>query len=199
LCPRADDLRTNRWDANLESPSLPANVCHPPIDRSFCPAGEYDPGVQVNPVGGYYHTLSDWFRARYPRLRLIGNAGGQLRSNQKHYSRLVDVLVSFEQTAAVARGVDDGDGDWEGLARLDTNGLPALPNLDRKLAVEAALVHTTTEAEMQEALRRALKLGYTHAYASDKTMLDMIPGGVWGVVADYLEAETAYMRTAPGN
>src|SRR6185312_8348339 len=167
-------------------------------DRSYCPAatGEYDPGVQINPVGGYYHSLSEWFRARYPRLRLIGNAGGQLRSNQKQYSRLVDVLVSFEQTAAVARG-DVATDAWEGLARLDTSSLPALPNFDRKLAVEAALLHTTSESEMQEALRRALALGYTHAYASNKTMTDGIAGGVWGLVSDYLEAESAFLRAQP--
>lgn len=159
-------------DAGLMPPSFPNGVCAAPIDRSFLRQdGCYDPGVQIQPAGGYYHTLTSRIRGEYPWLRIVGNAGGNLYSNQLKYADLVDVLVSYRQSFS----------DWSRLkAQTPT---PA--------ALEAALLYGTSQADMPNMLGYALDHKFSHVYATDRTPTGGADAG--GELSSYLEAEVDYL------
>lgn len=162
-------------NAEVMPPSYPNGACSSPVDRGFLLAnGCYNPAVQINPEGGYYHTLTGRIRAEFPWLRIIGNAGGRLYSNQLSYAKLVDVLVSYENSFAHAQQ------NWSNLKRQDAN-----------VKYEAALFHSTDLADMPSAIEHVLDYGYTHVYTTDQ--LHSSGGNVWGKVSGHLANETTYL------
>lgn len=70
--------------------------------------------VQIDPKGGYYDNLCQFIHGK--GLGIIGNAGGDLVNNQLKYEELVDILVRFEKSYAVAEHGEDGkSANWAGL------------------------------------------------------------------------------------
>jgi hypothetical protein len=165
----------------------------PADQRSFLNADGSFNGVQVDPTGGYYETLTSWIRTTYPTLRIIGNAGGKLYSNQTAYANLVDVLCTFEQTYAEA-----GKNNWDRLTPLPGLTVPQLA-LFHSTSASNALFHSTSASEMDGALSRALALGYSHVYSTDLLyeLPDGAPGNPWGDVSSYLADEVAAIAAQP--
>lgn len=165
-----------------------------PTDTSFINSlGQFN-GSQVDPAGGYYSQLTSWIRATYPQLRLIGNAGGDLYSNQYRYGDLVDVLVSFEQTFDTA--YTTGIRTWQNGAVVETDkyqwhGLDRLNQITKAPGV-LALIHGNS-GNMALAIDQALSHGYTHVYTTDR----VLNANIWGGVAAYMTSEIQYLSSKP--
>ena len=146
---------------------------------------------QMRPDGGYYKRLTDAIRQRTSQsgqtLKLLGNAGGPVRSNQLLYSALPDILCGFEQTVSEASA-----NDW---ARLTLPSLlPDKPSL-------LALVHTLPETEacasggacptLEAALDRAIGHGYSYFYATDEVykLPDGTRGALWQRLPPYFNRQ----------
>jgi hypothetical protein len=159
-------------DPNVMPPSLPNGACAAPIDRSLLRQnGCYDPAVQIQPAGGYYHTLTSRIRGDYPWMRIIGNARGQLYSNQLKYADLIDVLVSYQQSFTDA-------------ARLKAQAPTAA-------AREAAILHGTVPEKMKTTLISALDRGFSHVYATEQA--PATSGTVWTEPSIYLDMEADFV------
>ncbi len=158
-----------------------------PTDRSFITAaGTLNTSVQVKPAGGYYDQLTSYIHTRYPNLRIIGNAGGKLYSDQLLYKNLVDVLCSFEETYAVASA-----DNWAALNRQDpTAGLDA--GLDAGTHSELALIHTNA-VNMAGAVAEGFLHGYTHVYTTDR----MLDANIWGGIPPYFTSEVTFVANLP--
>ena len=165
-----------------------------PTDTGFINAQGQFNGVQVDPAGGYYSQLTRWIHATYPQLRLVGNAGGNMYSNQYRYGDLVDVLVSFEQNFdyAYVTGVQSWNGgiltetekyQWHGLDRL--NQITTAPGV-------SALIHGNS-GNMTLAIDQAFSHGYTHVYTTDRVLED----NIWGGLPRYLSSEIQYIADKP--
>jgi Spherulation-specific family 4 len=133
---------------------------------------------QVTPTGGWDDVLFKWIRATYPQLKIIGNAGGQLYSNQMKYGALPDVLVSFEQTYATASATS-----WSALKRND----PAYAT-----PKQAALVHGASAAQMPSIVTQARAAGFTHILATD----GIYNNNLWFANPSYLTGLLTELNTA---
>jgi hypothetical protein len=162
-------------------PSYPNGLANAPTDRSsFVNSANQFNGLQVNPAGGYYDQLVTWIRATYPTLRIIGNAGGALYSNQLLYSDLPDVLVSFEQKFSVAANAPTNN--WSNLTRQ-------IPNSQ---SGQLALIHGNATS-LDGAVDQALAKGYTHVYTTDR----IIENNLWGGLPTYLTSLIEYIANRP--
>lgn len=154
-------------DVSVAPPREPNGLCATPVDRSFIDMdGCYDTAIPIQPAGGYYDTLIARIRAEFPWLLIVGNAGGKLYSNQLAYADLVDVMVGFEQSFAIAQS------------------MPKRLERQPYAAPQAALFQGTSLADMPLALSLAQKQMYTHFYATDR-----VDGNVWGQLSEHLEAQ----------
>lgn len=192
--PRYEIAQPEAGDALVYPRDYPNGAAYAPTDTGFINAlGQFN-GQQVNPAGGYYSQLTSWIRATYPQLRLIGNAGGNMYSNQYRYGDLVDVLVSFEQNfdTAYVTGIQSWkDGvlvetdkyQWHGLDRQ--NQITTAPGF-------LALIHGNS-GNLTLAIDQALSHGYTHVYTTDR----VLQNNVWGGVPTYLTSEIDYLSAKP--
>jgi hypothetical protein len=139
-----------------------------PTDPSYLTGGVFN-GLQVDPRGGYYDRLRSFIRTKYRNLRIIGNAGGWLDTNQLDYPTLVDIFVSYEQTYAEA-----SKNGWSRL-KLQVNSVPQL-----------ALIHTNPN-DLAGAVKQAFDYGYTHVYT---TSLPLLPN-VWNGLPPYFTTEVS--------
>jgi hypothetical protein len=133
-----------------------------PNGLGAAPTGYRTPGLdlwatgQIDPTGGWYDVLIKWIRATYPNLKIIGNAGGQLYSNQMRYGALVDILVSFEQTQQTASA-----NNWSALRRNDP---------EYATSPQLALVHNVPDiAAMQTVVTQSKAAGFQYIYATNGT------------------------------
>ena len=158
---------------------FPNGAQNAPTDRAWYDSrmadGRPNWDLQVNPSGGYYDQLTHWIRATYPNLRIIGNAGGQFYSNQKGYSKLVDVTCSFEQNLAEAMSPAL---DWSGLNHDPGNGAKG----------QLALIHGNT-TDLYGAMVHSITKGYSHLYTTDR----LLESNVWGGIASYLTDEVQFV------
>lgn len=155
---------------------FPNGQQYSPADQSWTRDTTYWT-VDVNPAGGYYDQLTKWIRTTYPNLRIIGNAGGYLRSNQRKYAALVDVTCTFEQSVAYALvDRDTGAFDWGGLKRDPYNTAPG----------QLALIHENS-ADMAGMLNLAIDKGYSHFYTTDRKYGD----NLWGGLPPYFASEAS--------
>lgn len=146
---------------------------------------------QISYEGGYYHQLTTAIRAAYPHLKLIGNAGGPLRSNQWSYGALVDVLCTFEQTHAEAI-----KEDWKDLTSVPL--LPTTPLLSLIHTMPAEPCRTgghCAQPKLEDTLNRAIEHGYAYFFATEDPLATL-----WQNLPSYLEAEVELLarRPAPG-
>jgi Spherulation-specific family 4 len=160
----------------VASPTYPNGLDNAPMDRGFVNSASQFNGQQINPAGGYYDQLVKWIRATYPTLRIIGNAGGALYSNQLDYSDLVDVLVSFEQNFDVA--INAPVNDWRPLKRQIINSKSG----------QLALIHRNT-TNLAGAIDQALAFGYPHVYTTNR----VLENNIWGGLPLYLTSEIQYI------
>jgi hypothetical protein len=160
----------------VTGPNYPNGLENAPTDRSFVNSLNQFNGQQVNPTGGYYDQLTKWIRATYPKLRIIGNAGGAFYSNQLQYSDLPDVLVSFEQNLDIASNAPVND--WSPLKRQITNSKSG----------QLALIHRNS-TNLAGAVDQALTLGYTHIYTTNR----LLENNIWGGLPPYLMSEIQYI------
>jgi hypothetical protein len=114
-------------------------------------------------------------RAAYPWLRIVGNAGGKLWSNQLKYADLVDVLVGHESSFATLQAKS---------SLLDPRSFTASSRT-------AALLHATSAENMVTAVERVFAAHYSHVYTTDQTA--SAGNNVWGRLSNYLEAQVAYL------
>jgi hypothetical protein len=155
----------------------------PPGNPSYVsPDGGLNPAVNIDPAGGYYATLRDFIRNTYSNLKIIGNAGGKLWSNQQDYAKLVDVICTFEQTYQSAAA-----NNWKNLQRQN----------DASPYSELALIHTNPN-DMAGALQKAFAFGYTHAYTTDVPYEIGDAGqNVWGALPSYFADEVSTVAGPP--
>ncbi|MET0391059.1 MAG: hypothetical protein ABW321_34120 [Polyangiales bacterium] len=185
--------------ANPNPPIFPQPACYTPTDRAFMPDGKYNPGVQINPQGGFFHKLTTWIRATYPNLRIIGNAGGALYTNQLQYAPLVDILVSTERTyAAAAAG-----GSWAGLVDANLSLARNQLALIHSAVSEATDPSVKTQEEaayLQTALSQASTKQYSHVYVAykephppkdpnDPNPPEQVFESIWGILPPFFEDE----------
>jgi hypothetical protein len=172
---------------------FPNSLCYAPTSRDFMPNATYNPSIQIAPAGGYYQTLTQWIKDNYPALRIIGNAGGRLYTNQKQYGgQLVHVLASIERSYAVASA-----DNWSGFPDAD----PAVGAY--QLAMIHSAVSTATDAAartqaeagfLAASLQKASAQHYTHVYVGYRQ--PDLPGAppakyprVWGIIPPFFEDE----------
>ena len=192
--PRFEIAQPEAGDALVYPRDYPNGAAYAPADTGFINSlGQFN-GKQVDPTGGYFSQLTSWIHATYPQLRLIGNAGGDMYSNQYRYGDLVDVLVSFEQNfdTAYATGivtwqngtaVETDKYMWHGLDRL--NQVTTAPG-------SLALIHGNA-GNMALAIDQAISHGYTHVYTTDR----VFQNNVWGGLASYMTSEIGYETAKP--
>lgn len=155
----------------------------PEEDPSYVsPDGGLNASVNIKPTGGYYATLTNWIRDNYSNLKIVGNAGGPLWSNQHFYANLVTVVCTFENSYQTAAA-----NNWAELQRRNYyNQYPQL-----------ALIHTNPN-DMAGALKKAFDLGYTHAYTTDEPyMINGVPHDVWGALPLYFATEVSAVASPP--
>ncbi|MBP5519797.1 MAG: hypothetical protein J6X84_04385 [Treponema sp.] len=141
-----------------------------------------------NPEGGYYWKIYNWMmteqNGKYKNLIKIGNAGGTLGNNQLEYGKLVDIIVSYEDSYKNADLIQP-DGKKKLEYCFDEAG-----NSKYKMA----LIHSIHNSdEMKSAIDRAINKGYSYVYV---TSLDF-GGNLWGELPNYFDDEVAYI--APNN
>jgi hypothetical protein len=143
---------------------------------------------QIPYEGGYYHQLTTAIRDAYPQLKLIGNAGGPLRTNQLRHGDLVDVLCTFEQTYDQA-----ADEDWTNLVQAPLLPKPALLSLIHTLPGEqCAASESCPQPRLERALNRALDHGYAYFFATDDPLAT-----VWQQLPAYLETQVRLLAERP--
>lgn len=158
-----------------------------PSDRawyeSHLPDGRPNWDLPVEPAGGYFDQLTRWIRATYPNLRIIGNAGGRFDTNQRAYSRLVDVTCSFEQSLGTAQtNPASGALDWSGLDRDPLNFAPG----------QLALIHRNS-TDLKGAIEQAITKGYSHVFTTDRRLEE----NLWGGIPPYFADEVRTMASLP--
>jgi hypothetical protein len=158
------------------SATYPNGTSLAPYDLSFLNSDGTFNANQVKPDGGYYSQLISWIRATYPRLRIIGNAGGWFYSNQINYADLPNVTCTFEQTYAVA--ANSPTNDWSGLTRQNTTSWRG----------QLALIHTNS-TDLAGAIDQAIAHGYTHFYTTNGTL----DNNIWGALPPYFTSEVQYI------
>ena len=143
----------------------------------------------VDPYGGYYWQLCYNIRKNYENFITIGNAGAHLWTNQQKYSKLVDILVTFEKSHGVALFGDqaayhkddpnnpnepyDEDKEWfkEALknkadsSAKDWIGLNLQPNCSAK---QLALIHGVGADVYMNAVNVAFEKGFDYVYVIEK-------------------------------
>lgn len=192
--PRYEIAQPEAGAALVYPRDYPNGAANAPIDTGFINSQGQFNGRQVEPAGGYYSQLTTWIRSTYPHLRIIGNAGGDMYSNQYKYGDLVDVLVSFEQNFdyAYVTGIQNWDSgtlvetekyQWHGLDRL--NQITTAPGV-------LALVHGNS-GNMALAIDQAFSHGYTHVYTTDR----ILQNNIWGGLPQYLSSEIKYIAEKP--
>ena len=144
-----------------------------PNDRNFVDANNLFNGQQVDPTGGYFCQLTSWIRCTYPRLKVIGNAGGWFYSNQVNYTDIVDVTCSFEQTYSYA-----ATNSWAYLNRQNVTTTKK----------QLALIHTNS-VDLAGAIDQAIAHGYTHFYTTD----GILSNNIWGAIPPYFTSEVQYI------
>lgn len=166
--------------------NIPPTVFEPngpdaaPGDKRYRNAdGSFNGAEAIKPDGGYYAKLTNFIRMQNSNLKIIGNAGGRLWSNQQQYAELVDVLCSFEQTYEYSNSTQ-----WYGVGLLRQDTSSARPEL--------ALIHTNS-SDMAGAINRAIAFGYTHVYTTDRWLknADGSDFNLWGGLPTYFSMEIA--------
>lgn len=155
--------------------TYPNGTALAPYDHGFADASNNFNGVQVDPPGGYYSQLTGWLRSTYPKLRIIGNAGGWFYSNQVNYTDIVDVTCSFEQTLAYAAAPSN---TWTNLNRQNVTTTKK----------QLALIHTNS-TDLAGAIDQAISHGYTHFYTTDRVLTN----NIWGGIPPYFTTECQYI------
>ncbi|BDI32065.1 hypothetical protein CCAX7_41160 [Capsulimonas corticalis] len=155
------------------SPAFPNGTALAPYDTTYLNAnGTYKTNYpQIDPPGGYYTQLTGWIRSTYPKLRIIGNAGGKFYSNQKNYTDLVDVTCSYEDSYANASA-----SSWAALARQNTT-------TPKKQLV---LIHSNT-TDLAGAINAAISNGYNYFY----TTSGVLSNNAWGSIPSYFDTEVS--------
>lgn len=162
--------------ASGSTATFPNGQANAPTDRSFLnPDGSFNAN-QVNPAGGYYSQLTSYIRTAYPDLKIIGNPGGPLYSNQIRYASLVDVTCSFEQSYALAANAPTND--WAPLTQQSGTGSNA----------QAALIHTNS-SDLTGAIAQSINRGYKYFYTTNRTLNE----NVWGSLPPYFTSEVNYL------
>lgn len=144
-----------------------------PNDRLFINSDGAFNANQVDPTGGYFCQLTSWIRCTYPRLKVIGNAGGQFYSNQINYTDIVDVTCSFEQSYSYAAA-----NSWSNLNRQNVTTTKQ----------QMALIHSNT-TDLAGAIDQAILHGYSYFYTND----GFPSGNVWGAIPPYFTSEVQYI------
>jgi len=144
-------------DASLGDPMGQDGSADSVNRTALCPNGSVDVPTSPRPI------------SKYRNLRIIGNAGGWLDTNQLEYPKLVDIFVSFEQTYDEA-----SRNDWSRLKRQVTS----VPQL--------ALIHTNS-SDLDGAVTQAFARGYTHVYTRS---LPLLPN-VWNGLPPYFTTEVS--------
>lgn len=134
---------------------------------------DWDYWYPLNPAGGYYDQLCSWIRKTYPTLRIIGNAGGDLWSNQLDYGYLVDILVVFEQTYSEAV-----NGNWAKLHSANQG------HADKKLS----LIHGNS-VDLYGSIKASFDNNMSHVYVTDR----IYSNNVWGGLPSYFYTEIEQM------
>ena len=135
--------------------------------------------TQVNPNGGYYSQLIGWIRSTYPKLRIIGNAGGWLWSNQLNYINLPDVTCTFEQSYNYAYVGPSNTYNWAGL-----NQETGISTYESQLA----LIHGNS-SDLNGAIDQAISHGYPYFYTTN----GIYGNNVWGSIPPYFDSEVSYI------
>lgn len=163
--------------ASGPSPTFPNGTALAPYDLSFVnPDGTWVGSYpQIDPSGGYYSQLTGWIRSTYPKLRIIGNAGGWFYSNQINYTDIVDVTCSFEQTLDYASAPSS---TWTQLNRQNT----------ATTKKQLALIHTNS-TNLAGAIDQSISHGYTHFYTTDR----ILTNNIWGGLPPYFTTEVQYI------
>lgn len=138
-------------------------------------------GVQVNPNGGYYSQLIGWIRATYPKLKIIGNAGGWVWSDQLNYMNLPDVMCSFEQDFDVAYDGPLDTYNWAGLNQQTATGVS---DYQSQLAI---ITGNTTD--LDDAIDQSIDHGYNYFYTTNVAY----GGNLYGSLPSYFDSEVSYV------
>lgn len=163
--------------------SFPNGTSLAPYDTTFytLPGYSINGAVQVNPNGGYYSQLIGWIRATYPKLKIIGNAGGWVWSDQLNYMNLPDVMCSFEQSYTYAYDGPSDTYNWAGLNQQTATGVSDYEG-------QLALIHGNT-SDLDGAVDEAIDHGYQYFYTTNA----VYGSNVWGSIPPYFDSEVTYI------
>lgn len=181
--------------------------CSPVVVRNK--KGEDMIYTQIDPYGGFYWQLCKYLTTKTnaygKKLIKIGNAGGDIYSNQLACSKFVDVLVSFEKNHIVAKF-----GEEKGYSKDPDVQKYVLENLENEAVSwtglnspysykdymkndnRLALIHGVNMSALSEAISEAFNNGYSHVYVTSRVLDDNIWGGVpnSGDSVKYTEKDT---------
>ena len=156
--------------------SFPNGTALAPYDTTYytLPTYAINGAIQVNPNGGYAQLIG-WIRSKYPKLKIIGNAGGWVWSDQLNYMNLPDITCTFEQSYTYA----NDSGTWATLNQQTATGVS-------DYEAQLALIHGNT-TDLAGAINEAISHGYSYFYTTNA----VYGANVWGVIPPYFDTEVS--------